>query len=185
MAAALVAAGLASAGSASAAEPTGGAAPPGPPAGGAQPVEGMPRIPYAAQIAAAADANRIERHLLAALVRVESNFDPEAVSSAGAVGLTQLMPGTARLVGLRVDPKIDERTVPERSLDGGARYLRDQLDSFGRIKLALAAYNGGPRVIRARRMPASRGIRAYVTRVLRYRTAYRQGLTEPAPAAKR
>jgi soluble lytic murein transglycosylase-like protein len=142
----------------------------------------MPDVPYAAQIAAAADANRIERHLLAALVRVESNFNPAAVSRSGAAGLTQLMPGTARLMGLRVDPKndVDERTIVERSLAGGARYLRRQLDSFGRIKLALAAYNGGPRVIRARRMPSSSGIRAYVTRVLRYRAAYKQGQLEPA-----
>jgi soluble lytic murein transglycosylase-like protein len=180
-AAALLALGVA--GGASATEATGGAAPPGPPAGGAQPVEGMPDVPYAAQIAAAADANQVERHLLAALVRVESNFDPLARSSAGAVGLAQLMPGTARLMGLRVDSRagVDERTVVERSLDGGAHYLHDQLVQFGRIKLALAAYNGGPRVIRARRMPSSRGIRSYVRRVLQYRAAYRQGLTEPPP----
>jgi soluble lytic murein transglycosylase-like protein len=174
---------LGAAGAAAAQEPTGGAAPPGPPAGGQQPVQCLPPIPYASEIAAAADQHGVERLLFAALVRVESNFDPMATSGSGAVGLTQLMPGTARLMGLTVDPKndVDERTAPERSLDGGAHYLRDQLAKFRKIKLALAAYNGGPRVIRARRMPASPGIRAYVKRVLQYRTAYRQGRTEPPP----
>jgi soluble lytic murein transglycosylase-like protein len=178
---------LGAAGAAWATEPTGGAAPPGPPAGGQQPVQGMPPIPYAAEIAAAADQHGVERLLFAALVRVESNFDPMAASGAGAVGLTQLMPGTARLMGLAVNPKndLDERTDPGRSLDGGAHYLHDQLAKFGRIKLALAAYNGGPRVIRARRMPTSPGIRAYVKRVLQYRAAYRQGRTEPPPPPPR
>ena len=174
---------LALAPAARAQEPTGGTAPPDQQGGGQAPVAGMPPVPYAAQIAAAADRNGGERLLLAALVRVESNFNPTATSRAGAVGLTQLMPGTARLMGLKVDPKrdIDERTIPERSLDGGAHYLHDQIVAFHKIKLALAAYNAGPRAIRkAGRMPASPGVRAYVKRVLQYRTAYRQGLTEPA-----
>jgi soluble lytic murein transglycosylase-like protein len=159
--------------------PTGGAAPPPPPAGAHAPVEGMPAVPYAAGIAAAADANGLDRLLLTALVRQESNFDPEATSRAGARGLTQLMPGTARLLGLRVDlkRKIDDRVVPAKALDAGARYLKAQLDRFGKIRLALAAYNAGPaRVVRARGLPASRETRAFVRQVVVYRNEYRAEL---------
>ena len=162
------------------AQPTGGAAPPGPSAGAQAPVEGMPAIPYANEIAAAADRNRVERLLLAALVRAESNFDPDVTSRAGARGLTQLMPGTARMLGLRVDLRkgTDERIVPERALDAGARYLRAQLDRFrDRVKLSLAAYNAGPRaVIRYRGIPPYRETRNYVRKVLQYRAEYREEL---------
>jgi soluble lytic murein transglycosylase-like protein len=161
-------------------EPTGGAAPPDQQAGGAQPVEGMPAVPFATEIAAAADRFGIERLLLVALVRQESNFAPDAVSRAGAGGLTQLMPGTARLMGLEVDPKrgVDERFDPERSLYGGARYLKLQLRRFRSVKLALAAYNAGPgAVVRNRGMPPSRGVRGYVRSVLAFRAQYRAGET--------
>jgi hypothetical protein len=93
--------------------------------------------PYAAAIEATAARHGIDGRLLAALVWTESNFRPDAVSHAGALGLAQLMPGTAR--GLGVDPR-----DPLQNLDGGARYLRTQLDRFGRVDLALAAYNAGP-----------------------------------------
>jgi murein DD-endopeptidase MepM/ murein hydrolase activator NlpD len=71
------------------------------------------------------------------LVNQESGWNPNATSPVGAKGLTQLMPATAASLG--VDPN-----VPQQALDGGARYLRQQLDRFGTIKLALAAYNAGP-----------------------------------------
>lgn len=158
---------------------TGGAAPPPPPAGAQEPVEGMPAVPYASEIAAAADANGLDRLLLTALVRAESNFDPDVTSRAGARGLTQLMPGTARGLGLRVDPKrgIDDRVVPAKALDAGARYLKAQLTRFRRVSLALAAYNAGPRyIIRYRRMPPYRETRAYVKKVVQYRNEYRAQL---------
>jgi soluble lytic murein transglycosylase-like protein len=139
----------------------------------------MPAVPYAAEIASAADANGVDRLLLAALVRQESNFNPDATSRAGARGLTQLMPGTARLLGLRVDAKrrIDDRTVPAKSLDAGARYLKTQLDRFGRIRLGLAAYNAGPaRVVRAGGLPPLRETRNFVRQVLVYRSEYRAEL---------
>jgi soluble lytic murein transglycosylase-like protein len=139
----------------------------------------MPAVPYANEIAVAADRNRIDRLLLTALVRAESNFNPEVTSRAGARGLTQLMPGTARLLGLRVDRRgTDERIIPAKALDAGARYLRAQLDRFrDRVKLSLAAYNAGPRaVIRHRGIPPYRETRNYVRKVLQYRAEFRAQL---------
>jgi soluble lytic murein transglycosylase-like protein len=85
---------------------------------------------------AAANAG-IDPRLLTAVVWVESGFQPDAVSHAGAIGLAQLMPGTAE--GLGVDPY-----DPEQNLAGGARFLKEMIDRFGRVDLALAAYNAGP-----------------------------------------
>lgn len=103
----------------------------------------------------------VDARLFAALVWSESNFNPSAVSSAGALGLAQLMPGTA--AGLGVDP-ID----PFQNLEGGARYLRIQLERFGRADLALAAYNAGPGAVEryGRQIPPFAETQVYVLRVL-------------------
>jgi hypothetical protein len=79
--------------------------------------------------------------LFRANIAVESAFNPEARSSVGAIGLGQLMPGTADLLG--VDPH-----DPEDNLRGSARYLLAQLEDFGAADLALAAYNAGPEAVR-------------------------------------
>lgn len=83
----------------------------------------------------------IDPDLFLRLVQQESSFNQDARSSAGAIGFTQLMPGTAADLG--VDPYDDED-----NLRGGARYLRQQLDTFGDPTLALAAYNAGPGNVR-------------------------------------
>ena len=148
------------------------------------PPPGMPAVPYAAEIAIAADAHGIDRLLMVALVRQESNFNPVVISRSGARGLTQLMPGTARLLGLRVDRRrrIDDRVVPTLALDAGARYLRMQLDSFRRVRLALAAYNAGPGAVRrAGGIPRYRETRNYVRLVLQHRRAYRAEVLAQAP----
>lgn len=99
--------------------------------------------------------------LLEALVWQESRWNPQAVSPVGARGLAQLMPGTARMLG--VDPG-----DPLANLEGGARYLRQQLDTFGGdVEKALAAYNAGPgRVARAGGVPAIRETQDYVRAIL-------------------
>jgi soluble lytic murein transglycosylase-like protein len=124
---------------------------------------------WAAAIDATAARYGLDGRLLAALVWTESNFSPAVVSHAGAIGLAQLMPGTAR--GLGVDP-----WDPLQNLDGGARYLRQQLDTFGQIDLALAAYNAGPGRVHAAGpgVPDIVETQLYVVRVLeRYRALAR------------
>lgn len=113
---------------------------------------------------AAVDAG-LDPRLLAAMVWQESRFQEDAVSSSGAIGLAQLMPGTA--AGLGADP-----WDPIQNLDGGARYLAWTIEEFGSIELGLAAYNAGPgRVREAGGIPNIAETQAYVPRVLDY---YRQ-----------
>lgn len=126
-------------------------------------VPGQVRSPQAwrAHLVGAAQAAAISPALLEALVWQESRWHPQAVSSAGAVGLGQLMPGTARTLG--VDPR-----DPVANLRASARYLRGLLDRFdGNLEWALAAYNAGPaRVERAGGVPAIAETRAYVRAVM-------------------
>ncbi len=117
---------------------------------------------WAFAIEAAAHRAGIDPKLLAAVTWAESGFDPDAVSRAGAIGLTQLMPATA--AGLGVDP-----TDPIQNLEGGARYLAWTIEEFGSVELGLAAYNAGPGAVRAAGgIPDIAETRAYVPKVLDY-----------------
>ena len=121
-------------------------------------------VPYAAQIEAAASRNGIDPALLAGLIKAESGFDPNAGSPAGAQGLTQLMPETAR--GLGVTNPLD----PEQAIEGGARLLSEHLKTFGgNAELALAAYNAGPGAVQQYNgIPPYPETQAYVKKVLGY-----------------
>ena len=99
--------------------------------------------PYAALIHQVAASEGIDGRLMAALIWTESSFRPNAVSRVGAAGLSQLMPGTARGLGLRVDSSVDQRFDPEANVRAGARYLRRHIVNFGSVELGLAAYNAG------------------------------------------
>jgi soluble lytic murein transglycosylase-like protein len=128
---------------------------------GKAPMVEAPVQPYAAAIASAAAAHGLDPKLLHALVLVESSYRPDAVSPAGARGLTQLMPATARSAG------VADATDVLQSLDGGSAYLASQIVRFSDLRLALAAYNSGPgRVARLRRVPDLAETRAYVALVV-------------------
>ena len=104
-------------------------------------------------------------NLINGVIRAESNFQVKAVSHAGAQGLMQLMPDTARELGVKNPFNIEE------NIDGGSRYLRKMLDSFGGdLKLALAAYNAGPEAVikYGGKVPPYRETQQYINRVLRF-----------------
>ena len=111
---------------------------------------------------AAARRHGLDPALVLAVVKVESAFQPQAVSPKGAQGLMQLMPPTARDLG------VEDAFDPEQNLDGGARYLRQLLIRYkGDVKRALAAYNAGPGAEdRHNGIPPYRETRQYVRRVL-------------------
>lgn len=128
---------------------------------------GVPRTPregagqFRDLVEQAARRYGLDPALVDAVVRAESGYDPQATSPAGAVGLMQLMPATARALGV-ADPY-----DPAQNVEGGVRYLRGLLDRFGDVALALAAYNAGPgAVVQFGGMPPYRETRAYVERVL-------------------
>jgi soluble lytic murein transglycosylase-like protein len=118
--------------------------------------------PFDAMISEAAARYGVRPALVRAVVMVESAFKPDAVSRAGAGGLMQLMPATARDLG------VDDVFDPASNVDGGTRYLAGLLRMFNDESLALAAYNAGPgRVARAgRRIPRIPETEAYVRAVL-------------------
>lgn len=111
----------------------------------------------------AAEKYDLDPNLVAAVIWAESSGDPDAVSKKGARGLMQLLPSTARELG------VENILDPQENVDGGTQYLRKMLDSHdGDLELALAAYNAGPDAVRRHGgVPPFAETSAYVTRVMR------------------
>jgi soluble lytic murein transglycosylase-like protein len=128
--------------------------------------------PYEKEVGKAARRHGIDPKLLHALVTVESSYRADAVSIAGAGGLTQLMPSTAGALG------VADRFDASANLAGGADYLARQLARFGDLRLALAAYNAGPeRVAKAGAIPKIPATRRYVDAVVECFLALSAGRT--------
>ena len=106
----------------------------------------------------------LNHSLLHAVIQAESSYNPNALSKKGAVGLMQLMPGTAERYGVK------DRYNPRENVAGGTRYLRDLLTQFRDVELALAAYNAGENAVikYGRKIPPYPETQTYVRRVLRF-----------------
>jgi soluble lytic murein transglycosylase-like protein len=129
---------------------------------------GQDKLPYAAMVAAAATEQQLDPALLHAIIHVESRHNPEAVSPKGAIGLMQVLPETARRMG------VDSISTPAANINAGARYMRFLLDIFGKdVQLALAAYNAGENAVirHGNQIPPYPETLAYVPAVI---TAYQQ-----------
>jgi len=121
----------------------------------------------------AADRYEIDPALVKAIIMVESSYNPKAVSSKGAMGLMQLMPGTARALG------VEDGFNPEHNIEAGVKYLRQLINRFdGDTKLALAAYNAGIRKVRKHAgIPPYKATQYYVKKVFEYYRYYKEIMT--------
>jgi soluble lytic murein transglycosylase-like protein len=117
---------------------------------------------------------RLPKSLLHAVITAESAYDPNAISRAGAVGLMQLMPETAKRYG------VNNRRNPSANVNGGTRYLSDLLKMFNNnIVLALAAYNAGEGAVKrhGNKVPPYNETRNYVKKVIAYYKEYKKAMT--------
>jgi len=131
---------------------------------------GVKRTDYERLIHREASMARVDPALIKAVVHAESAFNPCAVSPKGATGLMQLMPSTARLLGVR------NPYEPSQNIRGGVKYLAQLLDRYdGNIALSLAAYNAGPGAVAQHGgIPPYSETKAYVKRVMNLRDRYRK-----------
>jgi soluble lytic murein transglycosylase-like protein len=139
--------------------------------------EGLVPSQFSAHVLAAAKATKVDAALIHAVIFVESGYNPSARSRAGAVGLMQLMPGTAKRYG------VSNRLDPGQNIHGGARYLRDLKVKFNdNLQLVLAAYNAGEQAVMkyGGGIPPYGETAAYVPRVLSTYKKFR-GATPTVP----
>lgn len=126
-------------------------------------------IPFHGIIVQVAGRYEVDPHLIRAIIFAESGFNPKAKSKKGARGLMQLMPSTAKSLG------VQDIYDPEENIDGGVRYFRSLLDRFeGDVQLALAAYNAGSRHVRNYEgVPPFRATRLYIKKVLKFHKKFK------------
>ena len=126
---------------------------------------------YEPIISAASKRHGVSTHLLNAIIKVESDYNPRAVSRKGAKGLMQIMPET--MEALNITNVFD----PWENIMGGARYFKQLFNRYeGKLPLALAAYNAGPAVVdRFGSIPPFRETEAYVEKVIRYYYMFKRG----------
>ena len=117
----------------------------------------------------AADQYEIDPALIKAIIMAESGYNPKALSKKGAMGLMQLMPNTAKWLG------VEDSFNPEHNINGGVKYFKYLMKKFdGDIKLALAAYNAGSRYVRQYQgIPPFKATRYYITKVFKYYNFYK------------
>jgi len=120
----------------------------------------------------AADLNDVDPALVRAIIMAESSFNPRAVSKRGAKGLMQLMPTTAKALG------VEDSFNPEHNIKGGVRYFRQLMDQFGGdTRLALAAYNAGSTKVRSYQgVPPFKATRYYIKKVFEYYQYYKENM---------
>ena len=119
--------------------------------------------PFSDIIKEASQAYDIQEEVISAVIKQESSYNPRAISSCGAQGLMQLMPGTARSLGVR------DAFNPEENIMAGTRYLKEKLDEFnGSMPLALAAYNAGSGAVKKYGgIPPYKETQAYVNKIIK------------------
>jgi soluble lytic murein transglycosylase len=121
-------------------------------------------------ITEAAKRHGVSFSLLKAMIKIESDFNPRAISKAGAMGLMQIMPDNIK------ELKIKDPFDPRENIMGGTRYLKQMIDRFnGKLPLALAAYNAGPNIVeRYQRIPPFTETENYVEAVMKYYSVFKK-----------
>lgn len=118
----------------------------------------------------AAEKYDVDPNLIKAIIKKESSFNPNAVGTRGEQGLMQLMPGTAK------DMEVTDRTNPKQNIEGGTKYIKQQLDKHNSLEEALAAYNAGPgNVKKYGGVPPFPKTQQYIKDVLKYYKEYSEG----------
>jgi len=120
-------------------------------------------------IVQAAHNHQVDPALIKAIIKAESSYNPKAISKRGAKGLMQLMPGTAKALG------VEDSFNPEQNIKGGVKYFKNLVNQFnGDVKLALAAYNAGSRTVRKYRgVPPYKATKYYIKKVFQYYHFYK------------